>query len=172
MGTFYLAFLLSPTVLRQGSLLRVGEVQFDTNQRIAMRKANANLRASRNTKSSNILKALSRNLKAVDLGLGDILVSDGEPILSERSGETSKDVPNQNTYFQERVMRISVFLQTHRESEFTLSLIFILSGAISFAVGILLALHTYLGSKGNIMTKDAVLKPLKILSTTLISYSS
>ena len=137
-----------------------------------MRKANANLRASRNTKPSNILKALSRNLKAVDLGLGDISVSGGEPISSEKSWEISKDSPNQNTYFQERVMRISAFLQTHRESEFTLSLIFILSGAISFAVGILLALHTYLGSKGNILTKDAVFNPLEILPTTLFSYSS
>lgn len=125
-----------------------------------MRKANANLRASKNMKPSNILKPLSRNLNAVDLGLGNILASDGEPISSEKSGEILKDSPNQNTYFQERIMRISAFLQTHRESEFTLSLIFILSGAISFAVGILLALHTYLGSQGNIITKDAIFKPL------------
>lgn len=137
-----------------------------------MRKANANLRASKNVKPSNILKTLSRNLNAVDLGIGNILASDVEPKSSEKSGEILKDSPNQNTYFKERVMRISAFLQTHRKSEFTLSLIFILSGAISFAVGILLALHTYLGSQGNIMTKDAILKPLKILSTTLITYSS
>jgi hypothetical protein len=38
-------------------------------------------------------------------------------------------------------------LRSHQESEFSLSLIFILSGAISFAVGILLTLHTYLGEE-------------------------
>ena len=35
-------------------------------------------------------------------------------------------------------------IQSHRDSDVSLSLLFILSGAISFAVGLLLALHTYL----------------------------
>ena len=35
-------------------------------------------------------------------------------------------------------------IQSHRDSDVSLSLLFILSGAISFAVGLLLGLHTYL----------------------------
>lgn len=148
LGTFYLAFLLTPTVMRQGSLLRVGEAQYDTNQRIAFRKANANLRGAKN-RISNLSKESARNL----LGLDEVDISamDVQPISSDRRGENTNDSPHQNSYLHKKYQSISAYLQTQRESEFTLSLIFILSGAISFAVGILLVLHTYLGSKGQEM---------------------
>lgn len=148
MGTFYLAFLLTPTVMRQGSLLRVGEAQYDTNQRIAFRKANANLRGAKN-RILNLSKETTRNL----LGLDEVDISamNVQPISSDKRGENTNDSPHQNSYLYKKYQSISAYLQTQRESEFTLSLIFILSGAISFAVGILLVLHTYLGSKGQEM---------------------
>jgi hypothetical protein len=144
LGTFYLAFLLTPTVMRQGSLLRVGEAQYDTNQRIAFRKANANLRGAKNKRISNLSKESARNL----LGLDEVDMSamNVQPIMSDKRGESTNDSPHQNSYLYRKYQSISAYLQTQRESEFTLSLIFILSGAISFAVGILLVLHTYLGS--------------------------
>jgi hypothetical protein len=133
--------------MRQGSLLRVGEAQYDTNQRIAFRKANANLRGAKN-RISNLSKKSARNL----LGLDEVDISamNAQPILSDKRGENTNDSPNQNSYLYKKYQSISAYLQTERESEFTLSLIFILSGAISFAVGILLVLHTYLGSTGDV----------------------
>jgi hypothetical protein len=143
LGTFHLAFLLAPTVMRQGSLLRVGEAQYDTNQRIAIRKANANLRGVKNNRISDLSKASVRNL----LGLDEVDTSamNVQSISSDRSGENTNHSPRHDSYLYKKVLSISAYLQTQRESEFTLSLIFILSGAISFAVGLLLVLHTYLG---------------------------
>ena len=154
--------------MRQGSLLRVGEVQFDRNQRIAVRKANANLRAARNTKTSNFSKIVARNLIAVDEV--NILATDVQP---EKSGETANDSLHQNAFFNKHVQWISDYLKIHRESEFTLSLIFILSGAISFAVGILLALHTYLGSPGNVIVLTyPVFSAFKMSSAAVFTYPS
>lgn len=135
--------------MRQGSLLRVGEAQYDTNQRIAFRKANTNLRGAKNNRISDLSQESARNL----LGLDEVDMSamDVQRALSDKSGENTDESPHENSYLYKKFQSISVYLQTQRESEFTLSLIFILSGAISFAVGLLLVLHTYLGSQGQEM---------------------
>ena len=174
MGTFYLAFLLAPTILREGSILRVGEVQYEANQRFAEKqRMKNNLRGSKNKIEHSSSRALLEDLAResggrfldVNTSLGGMnqlpesVLKKSRVLQQQREGQREREqeqegvpkaappAPSRGMYgrFSATYAWIKRELRSHQESEFSLSLIFILSGAICFAVGILLTLHTYLG---------------------------
>ena len=177
MGTLYLAFLLAPTILREGSILRVGEAQYEANQRFAEnQRLRNNLRGSKiiknqlyqkvsRTLSEDFMEEISKrrldeNLVTLDIKQLPMSVGKKSRILQQEQGQEQgqgqEGVLQAPPPAPRRGMlgRIAVTyfwlkreLRSHQESEFSLSLIFILSGAICFAVGILLTLHTYLGKE-------------------------
>jgi hypothetical protein len=181
MGTLYLAFLLAPTILKEGSILRVGEAQYEANLRFAEnQRMRNNLRGSKNNKnqidhrgSRALLEEAGKepsrqfvdeNLKALNMKrLPKSIMSKSRVLEMIKEHEKEKEdalqapEPAPTTGILSRLTATYIWLErelrSHQESEFSLSLIFILSGAICFAVGILLTLHTYLGEeKLNIRT--------------------
>lgn len=177
MGTLYLAFLLAPTILREGSILRVGEAQYEANQRFAEnQRLRNNLRGSKNIKnqvyqkvsrtlSEDFMEEISKrrldeNLVTMDIKQLPMSVGKKPRILQQEQGQEQGQGQEGALQAPPPAPRRGIFgriavtyfwlkreLRSHQESEFSLSLIFILSGAICFAVGILLTLHTYLGKE-------------------------
>ena len=211
LGTFYLAALLAPTVLKEGSLLRVGEGNYVKIQRPNMHKKQNNLKSSKSLRGKSLenengnernlipksarkmleiteiigfkeiegidgiegrddregvrgmneIKGitgadletqglLSNDSKKNNLNKVEIIFLNGTNLIStEQSEETRRSlllIPTSffTFHYLETKWNIPEQIQVLRESDLMLALIFILSIAISFAVGILLVLHTYL----------------------------
>lgn len=157
LGTFYLSALLTPVVLREGSILRIGEESYYQSLDKHEMHKNYNLRGK---KERYTTKDIRDHSKAVEEPTFDSENMDKLKIVSSRrSLENSKyrlpaSVVRSGSgpgYSFADVLYIQFewilkALQEIRESEMALTLIFILSTAISFAVGLILSLHTYLGN--------------------------
>lgn len=199
-GTFYVAALLAPVVLKDGSILRVGEANYyrlkDNHEmhkaynlrglkdphdmkdvrdfskrvlestsngeepgilRIASRKSGISSLIDRNTNDEVVAASTISTLSEISrIGRRNLRLHDS--VRKRRTLEDSKDVlsvsfPKSRSsssfsfieIFYSDFEWILETLHEIRDSEMALTLIFILSTAISFAVGLILSLHIYLG---------------------------